>query len=108
MKDGDEHDGHRLGEIEQLRGLLEDLPWPRVEVGGLDVLVVPGSRRWSAERAGVGEDDRVVVHVDDGTRRGCLGEFVVLSADGRPVPMSRNWRIPAYWVIPEASIVTKA
>jgi hypothetical protein len=44
----------------------------------------------------VREDERVVVDVDDpGLGRRPLGDLMVLSTVGRPVPMSRNWRTPA-------------
>jgi DNA-binding Lrp family transcriptional regulator len=42
------------------------------------------------------QHDRVVVDVDDpGIRRRRLGNLVGIVGGGRPVPMSRNWRIPA-------------
>ncbi|EGJ75294.1 putative hydrolase/lactonase [Streptomyces sp. Tu6071] len=58
----DEHEPHRLGEVERTGGLFEDLPG-LAQVG----LHVVGGALGGAdeERAGVREDDGVVVHVDD-------------------------------------------
>src|SRR6202041_3433411 len=74
VQDGDQHDRHRTAEVQRARGLGQDLP--RLAQVGLDV--VGGAFRGAGEPgAGVGQDDRVVIHVDDpGFGRDGLGYLV--------------------------------
>jgi hypothetical protein len=61
MQDRHQHDRHRLGEVERLRGPVED----RAGVAQVGVQVVGGTLRSAGEqRAGVRQHDGVVVHVD--------------------------------------------
>ena len=62
VQDREQHDGDRLGEVQGLRRLLEY----RVRVLYVGVQVGRDTfRPASQQRAGVGKDQRVVVHVDD-------------------------------------------
>jgi len=74
MHDGDQHVGHRAGEVQRPGRLFEDLlrgAQVRVDVVG-DTLRGAGK-----QRPGVGEHDRVVVHVDHAAvGRHCLRHLV--------------------------------
>jgi hypothetical protein len=93
VQDRDQHDRRRLGEVQQLRCLFED--GAGVAQVGVDVPV--DARLGAVEaRAGVREDDGIVVDVDDpGLWRDGLGDLVGAAPAGMPVPRSRNCRIPA-------------
>src|SRR5439155_19384220 len=79
---GREHDGDRLAEVQGAGRLLEDLvrvPQVGVEVRG-DALRAAGQ-----QRAGVRQDQRVVVDVDDAAlRRDGLGHLVRVAGRGQP------------------------
>src|SRR6185437_16428328 len=74
VQDGDQHDRHRLGEVQQLARLVEDCAG--VAQVGVDVPVDPDVGA-GKQGAGVREDDGVVVDVDDPCFRGDgLGDLV--------------------------------
>jgi hypothetical protein len=77
VHDGEQRDRDGLGEVEELRGLVED----RVGVAQVGVDVLGGTRLVAGEqRAGVGEDDRIVVRVhDQGLWRDGLGDLVCVA-----------------------------
>src|SRR4029453_6609390 len=78
VQDPDQHDGDRLGEVERLGGSLQDRP--RVPQIAVDV-GRPALRPAGQQLVGVGEDDGVVVNIDDaGFGRGPLGHLVDLVA----------------------------
>ena len=80
-----------MGEIKRERRLLEN-PL-RVTQVGVDV-AGNTDRIATVQRLCVQHDDRVVIHVDSaGLRCDRQGDLMVLSADGRPAPMSMNCRI---------------
>ena len=80
VQDGKQRDRYRPGEVQQLRGLGQD----RESVTQVRVNVLGGAFLVAGEqRAGVGEHDRIVVHVHHpGLRRDRLGDLVGVARRG--------------------------
>jgi hypothetical protein len=93
MQQADQHERYRLAEVQCQRGPSQDQPGiPRIglEVGGRSLRIA------GQQGLGVQKNDRVIVDVDDPRRRrSALRDLMGVVRGGMPVPMSRNWRMPA-------------